>query len=703
MQAIRSISSILFHLLVTVVITSIPAGYAVSQITFADSLRQVISNQPDNTVKATTYNKLAKYYIVINPDSSWFYCEKAYALAEKLGDTEAMADAWSYKSYILNAKGNTQEAVILNEKFIKLAESVHDSARMAKGYYNQGLWQSYLSENEKALDYLAKSLAIYQAMKDTGIMIRNYNSIGLIYANKSNFDSAASYYMRSLRIAEKTGQDKYFGVTLCNLSEVYLQLDQIETARNYANRSKEINQKNNNIKGLALDFNMLGRIASEEDDFTEALKNYDQAAALYEQSGNVSDLSDIQSNIGVIYLKQKDYNRAIISFDKALESYRKINNIKGIIVATGNKAAALCEQGRYRESLALQDTVIALSSKYDFNELRKDALGNISDLYNKAGNYKKAFDYLSRYYALKDSLYDIAKTKMINDLNFKYEKEKDKAHILALKNENLQKDLDWRKLTIKRNRYLFTGLAVVALTVFLLVYFLQKAVKDKIIAEHKISQLEEEKKLLAAKSLVEGQEEERKRIAYELHDGLGVLLSATKMQFTSIRDTNPNNLPLIEKATQLLEQATGDVRRISHNMMPGLLTKLGLYEAVEDLFDNINDDPNLDVQCMIPEDLVRLPENKEIMLYRIIQEMVNNTLKHAKAKNIRFQITASENNLDLQYSDDGKGFDYTQKLESESLGLRSIQSRVDFLNGKLAVESGPGKGVRYSVRVPVYE
>jgi two-component system, NarL family, sensor kinase len=109
----------------------------------------------------------------------------------------------------------------------------------------------------------------------------------------------------------------------------------------------------------------------------------------------------------------------------------------------------------------------------------------------------------------------------------------------------------------------------------------------------------------------------------------------------------------------------------------------------------------LNAVCTITGEQDRLAENKEIMLYRIVQEMVNNTLKHAEARKINLDIKILPEMLDIKYSDDGKGFDFKQKLESESIGLKSIQSRVDFLNGKLTVVSRPGEGVNYSVKVPV--
>ena len=138
-------------------------------------------------------------------------------------------------------------------------------------------------------------------------------------------------------------------------------------------------------------------------------------------------------------------------------------------------------------------------------------------------------------------------------------------------------------------------------------------------------------------------------------------------------------------------------------MMPGLLTKMGYYEAVEDMIDNLNDMPGIHAECVIEGDQERLPENKEIMLYRVVQELVNNTLKHANAKNVSLKIIRSFEQIELVYTDDGTGFDVEKALRSseKSLGLKSIQSRIVFLNGDLKIESSPGNGVMYSIRIPV--
>jgi two-component system NarL family sensor kinase len=325
----------------------------------------------------------------------------------------------------------------------------------------------------------------------------------------------------------------------------------------------------------------------------------------------------------------------------------------------------------------------------------------ISETLYEMDDYKGSRDYLEEYFYLRDTIFSLEKTEIIADLKLKYEKEKDQARILALENENLEKDLDLSLETNRKNIYLFTGLGIIIIILFLFIFFRHKARKEKIITGQRIRQLEEEKKVLAAKALAEGQEEERKRIATELHDGLGVLLSATKMQFSSIKDKSPENKKLIDKATELLEQASGDVRKISHNMMPGLLMKYGLVEAVEDLFESLDETESLNAATEITWQEERLPENQEIMFYRIVQELVNNTLKHAEAKNIKLIVQALPGQLEAVYTDDGKGFVVEEKLESRSIGLQSIQSRVNFLNGKVVIESKPGAGVKYIIHIPV--
>jgi two-component system, NarL family, sensor kinase len=671
------------------------------QLKDPDSLISVIAGQPDSREKADNLYQLSRALFSRNMDSAFQYLGKADSLSVRLGYTQGQVDALYLKSVIHLKKSEYESAINTIEKCLELTLNLEDSLRLAKGYYQYGSILVETGDYDLSLYYSHKSLALYLPLRDYVGILSNYNSIGNIYVNQSEYDSAAYYFLKSLTICDKRGMENYKATILNNLANVYYDEGQFENSRAFTDKSLKINLDNNNARGLASNYTNLGRLAQDDNKYQEAMDYYGKAADFYNIIGDRSGLVGIYNNFGTCFKDQGKYDQAIEQYDKAIAEAKQIGYLTGWVTALGNKARALSRFGEIKEARTLYDSCLALTYQDGGKDLRIIVLGNISDNYRRMGDYRNAFEYLVRKYDLMDTVYTIKKTKVINDLVHKFDKEKDQASILALEKDNLQKDLNLRKRTSQRNTFLFGGLAMVVLALFVLIYLRQRAAKEKIIAAQKIRQLEDEKKMMGVKLLVEGQEEERKRIATELHDGLGVLLSATKMQIALLSDKNPEHKEMVDKAARMLEQASGDVRKISHNMMPGLLTKLGFFEAVEDLFENIADSGEMNAVCSITGEQDRLAENKEIMLYRIVQEMVNNSLKHAKAGNIDLQISVLTGLLDLKYSDDGKGFDFNQKLESDSIGLKSIQSRVDFLNGKLEVASKPGEGVIYNLVVPV--
>ena len=203
--------------------------------------------------------------------------------------------------------------------------------------------------------------------------------------------------------------------------------------------------------------------------------------------------------------------------------------------------------------------------------------------------------------------------------------------------------------------------------------------------------------------MITGQEEERKRIAKDLHDGLGGLLATVKLQFGALQKEMQkiSELNVYKKTNNLIDDACVEVRKIAHNMMPDALMKLGLYDAVKDMAENINENNKINIRVNNIGFEKRLDETKEVMLYRIIQELLNNILKHAEAKNIIIQFSQHENELTLTVEDDGKGFDVETAINKGGLGLKSIRSRVDYLKGKLEVDSEMGVGSTTTVRVGV--
>jgi signal transduction histidine kinase len=674
------------------------AGQDVSK---SQSLHRVINGMKESPEKADSLLALSlHFYYLSKLDSATTYCDKADSLSTALDYKKGRAESMYRRGLIQNKKTNYIAAIDCFRKYLEMIRPLNDNRGLVKGYYNLGSQLRQQGKFDSAMNCYHQSLAYAGKAPDTLTLIGIYNGLGLTYQMiTSQYDSASIYFLKAARLCKSTGKDKQLGLIYINLGKTLYLLGEHDQAKKYLNLAVEINRKFNDNRATALGLTQLGAVFSSENENDSAITYYGQAMELLKPYGDIREVIDLYQNYAVIFDKQGKSKLALEYYSKALKygNEQKLPDLT--LKVLRNIGVVYSKQGYYAKAEAIYDSCLQIAIESGFTNDQVSILDAIFNNYVRWGNYKKAYEYIAKYYDLKDSLTTIDKSKLINELTIKYEKQQDQAKILSLENENLGKDLQLKKQKLQRNAFFYSGITIFALAIFLFLYIQQRRTKDRIIAEQKIKQLEEEKKLMAAKILVEGQEEERKRIATELHDGLGVLLSATKMQFSTIIDKSPENKDLIERATKMLEQASGDVRKISHNMMPGLLTRLGFYEAVEDLFEHVDDTGKLKANCVISGNRTRLPENKEIMLYRIIQELVNNTMKHAEASGIQLQVHILPGILDIIYEDNGKGFDYQAKLESQSLGLKNIQSRVNFLNGSMKVDSSPGNGTRYFINI----
>lgn len=664
-------------------------------MTELDSLIRIIQDQKDGIEKADNLQKLAKEYANFDKDSAMLFAEQSFALSSQINYDKGVLRALSRMGYIRKGLGDYNAAFEYYNKLVELSEQIKDSLYIARGYMALANLYRRTGKDRIAMFYHKRSIPIYQKLNDDLGLLGNYNSLGSLFKSIALYDSAVHYYMKSINTINRNDKLKQYLVTIYqNLGGTYKKLQDYKNARMYLFMALDLVDKETDKEDLIDIYTKLGNVSNDQGYLDSALYYYKIAEPICRDISEMQGLNDLYINYGIVFEKKGLYELAKNNYKLALKYYKDQNLPGNIVKAWQWIASIYTRENNYIKAFVYLDSCNILATKTGLRQERLSTLLMQSDIYYKSGNYKRSYDFFKGYTSLKDSIYQMEKEEIIAELRIQYDSDLKQAKIIALEYENLKK-------TRQRNRYLISGLGIIALSIFIVLYLRLTARKNRIISEQRIRQLEEEKKLLAARFLVEGQEEERKRIATELHDGLGVLLSATKLQFTSIKDVKPENKPLIEKATQFLEQASTDVRKISHNMMPGLLTKLGLCEALEDMFEQLDENKDLNAVCEIKGTRTRLPENQEIMIYRIVQEMVNNTLKHAEAKNIKLGIDVGPDSLNIRFADDGKGFDVDRMIEKKSMGLQSIKSRVRFLDGTVDIESGAGKGTVYTIKIPV--
>lgn len=669
-----------------------------------DSLKLVLLTMEDNQSKAEAILAISLEYLRENNlDSTEAYTDKLMELSNRIGYQLGIADAYYNIGRIKMRRGEFAAAIAPLKKFFELAGPYQDPLRLARGHYAYGMTLRQTGINDSAIIRLKTALAYFSSVGDLHYTLAIMNDIGGTYRIMDEYDSASVYFLNASSICVEHGLENYLGNIYNNLGKALNYLGSIDEALRYYHLSLDINRKYNKSLDVGINLVNIAGVYLERGKTDSAEVLFLEALDLFKNHGTPIHLADIYNNLGEINEVRNKPREALSYYQQALAIFRESQYSVGMTIVLKNMGDAYSQLGMYQRAQEVLDSSLVLARSSGQNTIRRDAYKAMALNYHLSGDNAKAYEYQLMYTDLHDSVFSMEQSEMINKLKLQYEKEKDQTQILELENKNLTIELELRKKTSQRNGMLYAGLGIVALAIFLILYFRQRAKKDKIIAEQRILQLEEEKKLMAARLIVEGQEEERKRIAQDLHDGIGVLLSATKLQFTTIRDKSPENRELIDKATQLLEQASGDVRKISQNMMPGLLTRMGLYEAVEDLMETVNETEGIEAVFSFTGEKERLPENKEIMLYRIIQELVNNTLKHAGARSVSLRMDRQADQLLILYVDDGRGFDPASLVEDEKagLGLRSIRSRVGFLNGTMTLDSKPGEGTHYSLSIPV--
>ena len=657
---------------------------------------------PDTTRAQAIYKITREGYLFSKPDSAYFFAQKLYDFALERGLRKEMVNALSTQGISYYVRGDFTNAMEYYLRSLALSKELSDKKGMSKILNNIGVIYSNQGDYPKALEYYQRSLIIKEELSDKKGMAGALNNIGLIYMNHGNYPKALDCYQRSLQIMEEVSDQRGIAQTLNNIGIIYMRQEVYPQALDWFYRSLAICEEITDKKGMAGILSNIGMIYMNSADYPKALEYYQQSLKIKEEISDKMGVSSTYNNIGEIYLYLGNFTKAMNFFQRGLKIKEEISDKRGLAISLTNIGRVNNNLGNYAAAIAWCKKGLSASEEIRILEGQKGACQCLYEGYKAIGNNNKALVYLERISMLDDSLQTEETTIKLQQMEFARQI---LADSLANEQEKVRRELIYtqalHKQNNQRNIFIFSGLGIIILFIFVLYFYRYKSRKDKIISRQKISQLEEEKKLLAVRSLVEGQKEERKRIATELHDGLGVLLSVTKMKFSSLKEENPKNRELIDQATQFLEQATGDVRKISHNLMPGLLTKLGLYEALEDLFDKLSETEGVQAVCEIRGEQKRLPENKEYMIYRIIQEMINNTIKHADARYLELHIDINPETLGIRFSDDGKGFNREEHDHQSSIGLESIWSRVNFLDGTIVLESAPGKGTRYTLQIPV--
>ncbi|HRY97453.1 MAG TPA: sensor histidine kinase [Bacteroidales bacterium] len=638
-----------------VVLVMVLAGLFPGQASVSDSLKRVLVQARD-THKVMVLSDLCWEYRLKDQDTALFYGREALNLATRLNFRKGEAQA-------------------LNDLGI-----------------------IYIDRNEfaQALEQFNRAMQIRQQLGDSAGVAALYNKQGIVHQKQGRLDAALDRQLRALRIYEQRGEERWISYTLNNIAIIHFNLGNLSKSLEYHRKALDIRIKLQDGYGIGASYGNMANVFLESGDTVRAKKHIRLALGYLREAGSSEALGVQLNNIGAILAAEGQVDSAEVYLLQALQIREGLGDLKAIASTLGSLGEVYYRKGSWGSAESFLVRSLEIARQAQVREEQINALSRLSLVYEATGKDRQALSALREYNRIREEVYNDQVNARILEMQERFEAEKKEQRIALLTSE---KELD--KLKIKQQRFQITlllGFVVMMLGTAFFEYYRYRQRQRSVLQNEMIRQQE-----LRMNAVIEAQETERKRIAEDLHDGVGQTLSGLKLVCEGISE----NLRLegdardqVKKLSHALDEACSEVRTLSHEMRPKALNELGLIPSIEEMlgrslrpsgirysFDHVGMDE-------------RYPEKIEVSLYRILQELVNNIIRHSQASEVGLQLFLNKQHIVMVVEDNGRGFDHARE-QGKGIGLLNMLSRVNAVGGEIHYETSPGNGTVVTLRIPV--
>lgn len=560
-----------------------------------------------------------------------------------------------------------------------------------------------------------------------------YNNVGMMYNNTNNKKLALQYFEKGLKVAEKYKLDNPKALIYINLTNLHITENNLDAALETAIKANALCEKLKLFKEQAVNANLIGVIYYYKSDFEKAVEYYRLSLKLSKQTGDVHSENTALSNIGEIQVLQnkpealttlqacENYFKKIKDYSNLQQVYlhystffRNSNQDKKTIEYLDKlrKVESQLSDSLQRKSVVFYQTKFETQQKENKILLlsKADSIKNLKIANQQLVLSRNLLELTRQKLALsgarlqlaQDSLHIAKQGKTILQAQLQASKRQEK--IKSLSKEALRQKLILKEKEIALNRKNTTigFILIAAILVLLIAYALyrKKQLEQKaVLAAEKSKQRE-----LLTQAVIEAEETERKRIASDLHDGVGQLFSAVKMNlsglFTRVELVRDEDRFLAEKTMALVDESCKEVRVISHKMMPNFLLKSGIASDIRSFIEKV-DAETLKISFESQGFKEQMEFTEETILYRVIQELINNVIKHAQATELHIALNKTNTTISVHIKDNGIGFNLEEALEKGGLGMKNILVRVDYLKGKVHFEANKPSGTIVHIEIPI--
>ncbi len=518
---------------------------------------------------------------------------------------------------------------------------------------------------DRAIKNYIEAQKLFARAGDSVRMYQTLSDMGRLYCGSEYYAEAVTLFNRVLGFAERQQDSLLQARTLQQIGDIYIARQQPNEAARYMERASKLNFYLKDTLLSTINRLTITALKGQKQWFAELPDSLEIELSRFDSIRYQSFLPSIHLHVGMYNMYAKKYDLALYYFQHGLR-------------------------------LAAQDIFV-----------KRELYRQQAACYELMQDYPSAFRVMKAYNHFNDSLNDASKSTSIQQILIKYKDIERQSEL-----QEMARDRNITALKSRMQKVISYALLVGAVIMLIVSYIIIRSYQERLnanqiitkqneeINQRKINELETNQKIETISSMLQGQEVERERIARDLHDSLGGLLSTVKLHFDAIQAKNPDISQQKEytKAYSLLDAACNEVRAISNNMQPGALLKMGIVPAINDLINRIESEDTPHIEFIHYGSLQDLAIGVTLHIYRIVQELLYNCLKHAGAKEILIQVIRNEEDIEIMVEDDGRGYDPHDGRKG--MGTENVAARVNFLKGEIHVHSEYGVGTTTTITIP---
>lgn len=585
---------------------------------------------------------------------------------------------------------------LARSRSFKILDSLDDSDKVSRIKLMKYVGSSYVFETNypEAIKYYNEALLEAEGIHFYSEIANINNNLGTVFNESGSYTSAYIHLVAALDNYELAGTPDKKDGTLNNIGLTYLNLNNHKKALEYFEKALDTNAQPKNPILAATVLNNIALCNSFGKNTAVAIENLNRSIKLSENNNNQYSLCISYKIMGDIYQNSKEYEKAFEAYAHSENIAREGQLFQQIAFAKIGKGRVLLDWNRIPEALKEGLEVLDMAEEKNSNLLKTDAHFLLSMIYQEKKEYQKSLEHFQMNVSLKEEMNNNTIVNQIYDVELK--------HLDQLNNMQ-QLEIDKKELSIRNKNNLLFFVSLVFMLLLIGLYLAYRNRQHKQEAKLRNTVIEMNKK--RSNAALEAEIRERKRIGQNLHDSLGYLLSLAGLQASVLHKkkqiTEEKRIELLQSLMESIDEAFNEVRNISHNLSPSLLSERGLKGALKNISSRVNQSTKLRMSFDtfgLGENLEELIENA---LYRTIQEIVNNTIKHAEASELFIQIAQDEKEITLMSEDNGKGFDYERTVNEAGMGLTNITSSIENLNGTIYIDTKPGRGTIISIIIPL--